>query len=62
MTRKDFIALAADLRVDRISAERRGEATHLNSTFGEVYTSIVAALARANPRFDRDRFREAVYG
>lgn len=58
MTRKDFEAIAEELRVCR-----PGEFTH-DELYHAGYMYAVAAvgdaLAEINPRFDRDRFMRAV--
>jgi hypothetical protein len=56
MTRKDYVLIAAALRESHIYDEH--EATALNQ---HAFTArcLSAALAKDNPRFDRERFLTA---
>ena len=55
MSKKDYILLAAALR-DVVEEVRR------QGGFRRAVTVIEDALAADNPRFDREKFLEAVYG
>ena len=56
MTRKDYILLAVAIRESRIY-----DPTEATAPAQREFTArcIAAALARDNPRFDRDRFMKA---
>jgi len=60
MTRKDYILIAAALR-DCKPREKVGDFTDemVGACFRDVCDYLANALARDNPRFDRERFLKA---
>ena len=63
MTRKYLNALAADLRIERRNvAADSAPADRLAAltAFDNAVNTLINGLKRANPRVDRDRFRDAV--
>ena len=60
MTRKDFVSLAKDLRWFRLSIQEDWEGD-IETEFGRLVGDIARTCKAANPNFDHDRFRVAVY-
>lgn len=58
MSRKDFIALAADLRIEwrNLADDKQAQVG-----FKLALDCIITACIRANPRFDVDKFCDAVF-
>jgi hypothetical protein len=58
MTRKDYRQLAEELRIDF----KRLETEEERSGFCVAVRCMADALKRNNPRFDREKFHEAIFG
>jgi hypothetical protein len=58
MTRKDYRQLADELRIEFKQLETAAE----SNAFRIAVACIADAMKRENPRFDREKFSEAVYG
>jgi hypothetical protein len=60
MTRKDYILLANELSVGRKEAAKH-DGLAAKYGFSIAVKSLCDALARDNPRFDSDKFVDAIY-
>ena len=57
MTRKDYKLIASELNDTLMKYGYSGV-----PTFGDAVDALIIALKSDNPRFNEDKFREAVYG
>lgn len=58
MTRKDYRQIAEDLRIEFKQLDTEAE----RSAFCLAVRCIADAMMRNNPRFDRTKFNEAIFG